>query len=55
MQLASSETVMFWSDNVVVTTIHVTTPAIAMMTPITIDRIETVFLIVAPFGYSSGG
>ena len=34
-QLASSETVIFWSARVVETTTQVTTPAIAMMMPTT--------------------
>ena len=36
-QLASSDTVIFWSSKVEETTTQVTTPAIAMMTPTMMD------------------
>src|SRR5918994_4413343 len=42
-QLASSETVILWSSNVEETTYQVTTPAIAMMMPTTMDVIAATF------------
>ena len=41
-QLASSETVIFWSASVVETTTQVTTPAIAMMMPTTMAVIDAI-------------
>src|SRR4051794_25702295 len=50
-QLASSETVIFWSASVVETTTQVTTPAIAMMMPtamVVIDATRRIWVSLLP-------
>src|SRR4029453_6071112 len=46
---ASSETVIFWSARVVLTTIQVATPPMMRSEPITIDRVEAVVRTVVSF------
>ena len=47
-QLASSETVILWSASVLLTTTHVTTPAIAMMAPTTMAVSAATFRMTRP-------
>src|SRR5215203_4110080 len=47
-QLASSETVILCSPNVLLTTTQVTTPAIAMMTPTTMAVSAATFRMASP-------
>ena len=47
-QLASSDTVILWSSSVDETTNQVTTPAIAMMTPTTMDVSAATFRMTSP-------